>query len=173
MRNRLMSYAGISYLHGKHRSKQGLVHQSISAENVLLDARYNSLLANSGLHKLLADDVVYSTHKASAAMGYLAPEYITTGRFTEKTDVYAFGVLVFQLLAGKRDITQLSREQWGETSSFIDVIDENLEGKFLEWEVAKLGRLALLCTHESPHLRPTMDNVMLELGERCSGCNAR
>lgn len=97
-------------------------------------------------------------------MGYLAPEYTITGHLTEKSDVYAFGVIVSQLLSGKRDITQSSR-QWVETASLKHIIDENLEGKFLELEATKLGRLALLCTLESPHLRPTMDNVMQELGD--------
>lgn len=156
---------GIGYLHGKKGSKHSLVHQNISSEKVLVDFRYNSLLADSGLHKLLADDVIFSTLKASAAKGYLAPEYTTTGRFTEESDVYAFGVIVFQLLAGKHDITQLSR-QWIETASLKYVIDENLEGKFGESEAEKLARIACLCTHESPHDRPTMDNVMLELSDK-------
>ncbi|KAK7293276.1 hypothetical protein RJT34_16139 [Clitoria ternatea] len=156
---------GIGYLHGNKGSKNALVHQNISAENVLLDARCNTLLADSGLHKLLADDVVFSALKASAAMGYLAPEYATTGRLTEKSDVYAFGVIVFQLLTGKRDITQLNR-QLVESASFKDIIDENLEGLFSESEATKLGRVALICTHESPHLRPSMDSIILELSDK-------
>ncbi|KAK7339398.1 hypothetical protein VNO77_20062 [Canavalia gladiata] len=156
---------GIGYLHGRQGTKHALVHQNISAENVLLDARYNVLLAYSGLHKLLADDVVFSAIKASAAMGYLAPEYTTTGRLTEKSDVYAFGMIVFQLLTGKRDIAQLSCQRV-ESVTFKDIVDENLEGMFSESEATKLGRVALLCTHESPHLRPTMDHVMQELGDK-------
>ena len=132
---------------------------------MLLDARYNPLLAYSGLHKLLADDVVFSTLKASAAMGYLAPEYTRTGRLTEKSDVYAFGVIVFQLLTGRSDITQLSH-QGVETVGYKDIIDENLEGKLSESEAAKLWRVALLCTHESPHFRPFMDSVIQELGDK-------
>ncbi|RDX71666.1 Leucine-rich repeat receptor protein kinase EMS1, partial [Mucuna pruriens] len=153
---------GIAYLHRKKGGKDGVVHQNISAENILLDARHNALLADSGVHKLLADDVVFSALKGSAAMGYLPPEYTTTGRLTVKSDVYAFGVIVFQLLTGKRDITQLNCQQV-ETASLKDIVDENLEGIFSELEATKLSRVALLCTHESPHLRPSMDNVMLEL----------
>ncbi|XP_061346947.1 probable leucine-rich repeat receptor-like serine/threonine-protein kinase At3g14840 [Gastrolobium bilobum] len=156
---------GIGYLHGRKGRKHALVHQNISAEKVLLDARYNSLLADSGLHKLLADDVVFSSLKASAAMGYLAPEYTSTGRLTEKSDVYAFGVIVFQLLTGKRNISELSH-QWVENASIKDIVDENLEGKFSESEAAKLVTVALLCTHESPHHRPSMDNVMQELDDK-------
>ncbi|GKU88388.1 hypothetical protein SLEP1_g2657 [Rubroshorea leprosula] len=154
---------GIEYLHGSKGNKPALVHQNISAEKVLIDRKYNPLLSYSGLHKLLADDVVFSTLKASAAMGYLAPEYTTTGRFTEKSNVYAFGMIVLQILSGKRKVTQFITRQVSEASRCEDFIDTNLEGKFSESEAAKLVKIALLCTHESPNHRPSMDNVMQEL----------
>ncbi|CAK7347902.1 unnamed protein product [Dovyalis caffra] len=160
----VLSYSGIAYLHGSKGNKHAVVHQNISAEKVFLDRRYNPLLSDSGLHKLLADDIVFSMLKASAAMGYLAPEYTTTGRFTEKSDVYAFGMIALQILSGKRNITQLTRHA-AELCRFEDFIDANLEGNFSESEAAKLGRIALRCTNESPHHRPTMETVMQELSE--------
>ncbi|KAF7844797.1 putative LRR receptor-like serine/threonine-protein kinase [Senna tora] len=156
---------GIAYLHEKKGRKEPLVHQNISAEKVLLNAYYNPLLSDSGMHKLLADDVVFSTLKATAAMGYLAPEYTTTGCFTQKSDIFAFGVIVFQLLTGKSDTTHLNRHELEEALEFKDFIDENLEGKFSESQAAKLVRIALLCTHESSHERPSMDYVVQELSE--------
>ena len=81
-------------------NKPAIVHQNISAASVLIDQRNRPLLSDSGLHKLLTNDTVFSTLKDSAAMGYLAPEYSPTGRFTEKSDIYAFGVLLFQILSG-------------------------------------------------------------------------
>ncbi|KAK6142917.1 hypothetical protein DH2020_023265 [Rehmannia glutinosa] len=63
----------IEYLHGNKNGKPTLVHRNISAEKILIDQNYNPLLSDSGLHKLLADDIVFSTLKGSAAMGYLAP----------------------------------------------------------------------------------------------------
>ncbi|XP_052194868.1 protein NSP-INTERACTING KINASE 2-like [Diospyros lotus] len=156
---------GIGYLHGKKGKKLALVHQNISAEKVLIDDhRYIPLLSDAGLDKLLADDVIFSTLKASAAMGYLAPEYTTTGRFTEKSDVYAFGMIIFQILSGKHKITHLIR-QGAETCKFEDFIDTNLDGNFPEPEAAKLGKIALLCTHESPDQRPAMETVTQELTE--------
>lgn len=150
---------GISYLHGK---RPGLVHPNLSAEKVLIHRRYNPLLSDSGLHKLLADDIVFSMLKASAAMGYLAPEYTTTGRFTEKSDICAFGMIVFQILSGKCNITPLTR-QAAESSKVEDFIDPNLEGKFSVSEASNLGQIALHCTHESPSHRPSIENVMQEL----------
>lgn len=150
------------YLHGNKGNKSAFVHQNLSAEKVLLDACYKPMVSHSGLHKLLADDIVFSTLKASAAKGYLAPEYIATGRFTAKSDVYAFGMIAFQILSGKQKITQSIR-QGAEFCRFEGFIDSNLEGKFSETEAAKLGRIALLCTHESPNYRPSMENVMQEV----------
>ncbi|KAK4416004.1 protein NSP-INTERACTING kinase [Sesamum alatum] len=155
---------GIEYLHGNQKNKPTLVHRNISAEKVLIDQHYNPLLSDSGVHKLLADDIVFSTLKGSAAMGYLAPEYTTTGRFTEKSDVYAFGMIIFQILSGKSRITQLNCHG-AEISRFEDFIDANLAGKFNESEAARLGEVALLCTHESPNHRPDIGTVMQELND--------
>ncbi|XP_010532258.1 PREDICTED: somatic embryogenesis receptor kinase 1 [Tarenaya hassleriana] len=159
---------GIGYLHSYKANKPALVHQNISAEKVLIDQRYNPLLSNSGLHTLLSNDIIFSALKDSAAMGYLAPEYTLTGRFTEKSDVYAFGVLVFQILSGKLKVSNLVR-LGTEACRFQDYIDPNLNGRFFEYEATKLARIAWLCTHESAIERPSMDAVVHELGN-CSSC---
>ncbi|GAA0158705.1 hypothetical protein LIER_15658 [Lithospermum erythrorhizon] len=153
---------GIDYLHVSKGSKKALVHQNISAEKVLIDQRYKPLLSGSGLHKLLADDIVFSRLKSSAAMGYLAPEYTTTGRFTEKSDIYAFGMIILQILSGNRKITQL-HHHGAELGRLEDFVDVNLGGKFSAFEAAKLGKIASLCTHEFADQRPTMAIVMQEL----------
>ncbi|KAL2334488.1 hypothetical protein Fmac_015701 [Flemingia macrophylla] len=159
---------GIAYLHAYKANKPALVHQNISAEKVHIDQRYNPLLSDSGLYKLLTNDIVFSALKGSAAKGYLAPEYTTTGRFTEKSDVYAFGVLLFQILTGKLKITSAMRLA-AESFRFPEFIDPNLHGRFFEYEAAKLARMALLCSHESPFERPGMEAIVQELGN-CSGC---
>ncbi|CAH2070340.1 unnamed protein product [Thlaspi arvense] len=159
---------GIAYLHSYKGNKPALVHQNISAEKVLIDQRYNPLLSNSGLHTLLTNDIVFSAVKDSAAMGYLAPEYTTTGRFTEKSDVYAFGVLVFQIISGKQMVRNLVK-LGTEACRFQDYIDPNLQGRYFEYEATKLARIAWLCTHESPIERPSVEAVVHELGN-CSSC---
>ncbi|KAL3647440.1 hypothetical protein CASFOL_008408 [Castilleja foliolosa] len=155
---------GIEYLHGYTVNKPSLVHQNISAKNILIGHRSNPSISDSCLHKLLTNDTVFSALKASAAMGYLAPEYTTTGRFTEKSDIYAFGVLVFQILSGKRRYSSAMRAL-AESSSLDDVIDPNLSGKFNEDEVAMLTKVAVMCTHESPEERPSMEMIVEELGD--------
>ncbi|KAL4383622.1 hypothetical protein GQ457_15G001480 [Hibiscus cannabinus] len=158
---------GIAYLHEYKVNKPALVHQNISAENVLIDHRFNPLLSDSGLHNILTMDIVFGALKASAAMGYLAPEYANTGRFTEKSDVYAFGVVVFQVLSGKQKVTGLVLSGAESCCRFQDFIDPNLHGRFFEYEATKLARIAWLCTHDSPIERPSMEEVVQELGN-CS-----
>ncbi|KAK8576640.1 hypothetical protein V6N13_032559 [Hibiscus sabdariffa] len=153
---------GIAYLHGNKANKPALVHQNISAQKVLVDKQFNPLLSDSGLHNLLTDDIVFAALKGSAAMGYLAPEYTSTGRFTKESDVYAFGVIVFQVLSGKRNVSSLVRVG-AESGRFHDYIDPNLHGRLFENEAGKLARIAWHCTHESPIERPSMEVVVQEL----------
>lgn len=159
---------GIAYLHAHKPNKAPLLHQNISADKVLIDQRFNPLLYQSGLHRLLTNDVVFSLLKASAAMGYLAPEYMSTGRFTEKSDVYAFGMIVFQILSGKQKVDNSMRLA-AESCRFQEFIDANIHGRFFEYEAAKLAKIASLCTNESPYDRPSMDAVIHELSN-CSSC---
>ncbi|CAD6337845.1 unnamed protein product [Miscanthus lutarioriparius] len=153
---------GIEYLHSKKSSKPAVVHQNISAEKILLDHHFAPRLSVPGLHKLLADDVVFSTLKASAAMGYLAPEYATTGRFTDKSDVFAFGIVVLQVLTGRRDVSQL-KVGAAAVSDLGGLVDGNLNGVFSRAEAAKLAAVAAYCTSESPSHRPTMEAVVQQL----------
>lgn len=116
----------------------------------------------SCLYKLLADDIVFSMLKASTDMGYLAPEYTTTGKFTDKSDVYAFGILLLQILSGKSKI-DLSIRQGAESGRLEDFIVPNLLGKYEESEAIELGKLASLCIHEIPHQRPSINTIRQEL----------
>lgn len=153
---------GIGYLHSSEVNKPAIVHRNLSVEKVLIDQQFNPLIADCGLHKLLADDIVFSVLKTSAAMGYLAPEYVTTGRFTERSDIFAFGVIILQILSGSLVLTSSMRLA-AESATFENFIDRNLKGKFSESEAAKLGKMALVCTHEDPENRPTMEAVIEEL----------
>lgn len=149
-------------MHSSQANKRALIHKHISAEKILIDQNFNPLISDSGLYKLLADDIVFSALKVSAALGYLAPEYIITGRFTEKSDVYAFGVIILQIISGKQRLTSLMKLA-AESCKFDDFIDSNLEGKFSEDEAVIMGKIALDCTNEHPDQRPTMDDVIHEL----------
>ncbi|KGN55915.1 LRR receptor-like serine/threonine-protein kinase GSO1 isoform X1 [Cucumis sativus] len=155
---------GIAYLHHEEANKPAMVHKSISIEKILIDHQFNALISDSGLSKLLADDIIFSSLKSSAAMGYLAPEYITIGRFTEKSDIYAFGVIIFQILSGTRRLANSLLLQ-AEVCKFEDFIDRNLKGNFSESQATKLANLALSCTNELPINRPTIEDLIEELNK--------
>ncbi|CAH9117114.1 unnamed protein product [Cuscuta europaea] len=158
---------GLVYLHNAEAAnKTVMVHQNISVEKILLDADFNPLISDSGLLKLFADDVVYSAIKVSAGLGYMAPEYITTGRFTQKSDVYAFGVIILQVLSGKCVLMNSAR-QLAESGNVADLIDPVLKGRFFETEAAKLIKVALNCTDEIPGQRPSMAEALDELNRPC------
>lgn len=159
---------GIAYLHSDEPNKPPIVHQNISVEKVLLDQQLKPLIVDSGLLKLLADDVVYSALKVSAALGYMAPEYITTGRFTEKSDVYAYGVIILQVLCG-RTILSGSIRAAAESGKLEELIDSKLGGRFTRTEATRLMRVAVECTSESPDDRPSMACVVRDLNELIGG----
>ncbi|XP_002509606.2 LRR receptor kinase SERK2 [Ricinus communis] len=156
---------GIEYLHRREVNKPAIIHRRVSIEKVLLDQEFKPLMADSGLHKLLADDIVFSGLKTSAAMGYLAPEYVTTGHFTEKSDIYAFGVIILQILSGQHMLSNLMRLA-AASSRYEDFIDTNLKGNFSESEAAMLSKIALDCTQELPEQRPTMEAVIQEMNKK-------
>lgn len=145
-----------------------MVHRNISVEKVLLDQHFTPLILDCGLLKLLTDDVVYSALKVSAALGYMAPEYITTGRFTEKSDVYAFGVIILQVLSGK-GLLDCSMRLAAESCNFENFIDPNLKGTFVVSEATMLTKVAVRCTLEDPDSRPSMVLVNEELNRSSGG----
>ncbi|GER30525.1 leucine rich repeat receptor kinase [Striga asiatica] len=150
---------GVLYLHSNETNKPPIIHQTSRSR---LDRNMSPLILDAGLHGLLADDVVYSALKVSAALGYMAPEYITTGRFTEKSDVYAYGVIIFQLLCGKTMLPGPTRAA-AEAGKLEEFIDPKLKGEFMEIEAQLLTRIALDCTNENPKSRPSMVSVVQEL----------
>ncbi|KAJ6388815.1 hypothetical protein OIU77_027215 [Salix suchowensis] len=96
-------------------------------------------------------------------MGYLAPEYVTTGLFTEKCDIYAFGVIILQILSGKQMLYSNSMRLAAECCMYDEYVDTSLHGNFSKSEAAKLAKIALACTDELPELRPAMKEVIQEL----------
>ncbi|KAK3224808.1 hypothetical protein Dsin_004670 [Dipteronia sinensis] len=152
---------GIGYIHSSEANKPAIVHRNSDHICRVLDQQFKPLIADCGLQKLLTDAMVVSALKTSAAMGYLAPEYVTTGRFTEKSDLFAFGVIILQVLSSKLTLSDSMRLAV-KSCKFEDFIDSNLKEKFSESEAAKLGKIALLCTHEDPENRPTIGTVIEE-----------
>jgi serine/threonine protein kinase len=151
-----------------------MVHQNLWAGNVMLDKQGNALLADYGLSDVVAEEVMYATHKALAALGYLAPEYAYLGQVTEDCDIYAFGALILELVTGRRPVfvassarALVSTAAWVqpllEQGKVREFADPALEGRFSVAGAAGLAQIALQCMAQDPGARPNMVDLARRL----------
>ncbi|KAI4377229.1 hypothetical protein MLD38_014894 [Melastoma candidum] len=156
---------GLHYLH--KGCQRRIIHRDIKSSNILLTSDFEPLISDFGLAKWLPSQ--WSHHSISpieGTFGHLAPEYFMHGIVDEKTDVFAFGVLLLEIISGRKPVdgSHQSLHSWakpilrgGETEKLID---PRLEGHY---DVAELRRLALaasLCIRASATWRPTMSEVL-------------
>lgn len=174
LRSFRLRMAGLAHLHEGMTEPMTMVHQNLWAGNILLDKQGNALLADYGLSDIVAEEVMYATHKTLAALGYLAPEYAYTGQVTEDSDIYAFGALVLELLTGHRPVffveatrTLVSMATWVhpllELGKVREFVDPKLEANFSLAGAAGLAHIALQCMSEDPGARPNMVDVVRRL----------
>ncbi|GJN35266.1 hypothetical protein PR202_gb24018 [Eleusine coracana subsp. coracana] len=155
-----------------------VLHRDVKASNVLLDAGMRARLGDFGLAKLHERGANPSTTRVVGTLGYLAPELTRTGKATPAADVFAFGALALEVVAGRRPIEprappeELVLAEWaweryaaGEVDA---VVDKRLAGGGEEYdagEVAAAVKVGLLCSHPVPAARPTMREVVRFLDE--------
>ncbi|KAJ7968567.1 putative Kinase [Quillaja saponaria] len=175
--SKLLSYAdririlkdvasGILYLHEGWEAK--VLHRDIKASNVLLDKEMNGRLGDFGLARMHGHGQVPTTTRVVGTVGYMAPEVIRTGRASAQTDVFGFGVLILEVMCGKRPIeegkTPLLDWVWQLMlqGKLVDALDERLKarGGFNEEEIERVIHLGLLCAYPDPNNRPTMRQVV-------------
>ena len=158
--------SGVLYLHEGWESR--VLHRDIKASNVLLDRDMNGRLGDFGLARMHGHDKVGSTTRVVGTVGYLAPEVIRTGRASAQTDVFGFGVLILEVLCGRRPMEEgkphLIDWLWElmRKGELVLALDERLRsrGELDEEEVEKVLHLGLLCTYPDPSARPTMRQVV-------------
>ncbi|KAG6531068.1 hypothetical protein ZIOFF_004838 [Zingiber officinale] len=152
-----------------HRFK--IIHYNLKSSNILLDGAGEAKVGDYGLAKLLPmlDRYVLSS-KIQSALGYMAPEFACRAvKITEKCDVYGFGVLVLEILTGKRPVEYMEDDvvllcDWVrealEDGRAEECIDERLCGKFPVEEALPVAKLGLICTSQVPSTRPDMVEVV-------------
>ena len=101
---------GLEYLH--HYCNPKIIHRDVKAANVLLTQDYEAVVCDFGLAKLLDPMNTHVTTVVAGTMGHIAPEYLSTGKSSEKTDVFGYGVMLLELVTGQRaiDFSRLQEE---------------------------------------------------------------
>ncbi|KAB2044562.1 hypothetical protein ES319_D01G099900v1 [Gossypium barbadense] len=161
---------GLAYLHEESRVR--IVHRDVKSSNILLDSDLTPKISDFGLAKLYDDKKTHISTRVAGTIGYLAPEYAMRGHLTEKTDVFAFGVVCLEIVSGRPNADSGLEEQqiylleWAwhlhEADREVELVDSNLS-EFDEEEVKRVIGIALLCTQTSPLQRPSMSRVVAML----------
>uniref|UniRef100_A0A0E0DNZ5 non-specific serine/threonine protein kinase n=1 Tax=Oryza meridionalis TaxID=40149 RepID=A0A0E0DNZ5_9ORYZ len=161
---------GLSYLH--EESSVCIVHRDIKASNILLDTDLIPKISDFGLAKLYDEKQTHVSTGIAGTFGYLAPEYAMRGHLTQKADVFAFGVVMLETVAGRSNTNNSLEEskinllEWAwdqyEKEQALRILDPNLKG-FNKDEAFRVIRVALHCTQGSPHQRPPMSKIVAML----------
>ncbi|XP_061984716.1 probable LRR receptor-like serine/threonine-protein kinase At5g45780 isoform X2 [Populus nigra] len=160
---------GLLYLHEQCNPK--IIHRDVKAANILLDEGFEAVVGDFGLAKLLDLRDSHVTTAVRGTVGHIAPEYLSTGQSSEKTDVFGFGILLLELITGQKALDagngQVPKRMildWvrtlNEEKRLEVLVDRDLKGCFDALELEKAVELALKCTQSHPNLRPKMSEVL-------------
>ncbi|KAI9186268.1 hypothetical protein LWI28_015587 [Acer negundo] len=158
--------SGILYLHEGWESK--VLHRDIKASNVLLDKDLNARLGDFGLARMHHHEELATTTQVIGTPGYMAPEVVRTGRASTQTDVFSFGVLVLEMVCGRRPIEDGKPNllDWLcmliERGDLLSALDDRIKAKgcYSDEEVERVVNLGILCACPDANVRPTMRQVL-------------
>ncbi|KAH7532605.1 hypothetical protein FEM48_Zijuj04G0039300 [Ziziphus jujuba var. spinosa] len=161
---------GLAFLH--EEVQRPVIYRDFKTSNILLDADYNAKLSDFGLAKDGPEgDKTHVSTRVMGTYGYAAPEYVMTGHLTSKNDVYGFGVVLLEMLTGRRsmdknrpngehNLVEWARPLLGDKRRFYRLIDPRLEGHFSIKGAQKAVQLAAHCLSRDPKARPVMSEIV-------------
>ncbi|RLN23139.1 protein NSP-INTERACTING KINASE 3 [Panicum miliaceum] len=160
---------GLLYLHEQCDPK--IIHRDVKASNVLLDEYFEAIVGDFGLAKLLDHRESHVTTAVRGTVGHIAPEYLSTGQSSEKTDVFGFGVLLVELITGQKalDFGRVANQKGGvldwvkklhQEKQLSMMVDKDLGSNYDRVELEEMVQVALLCTQYYPSHRPRMSEVI-------------
>ncbi|KAL5179525.1 Protein NSP-INTERACTING KINASE 1 [Glycine soja] len=160
---------GLLYLHEQCDPK--IIHRDVKAANILLDDYCEAVVGDFGLAKLLDHRDSHVTTAVRGTVGHIAPEYLSTGQSSEKTDVFGFGILLLELISGQRALEfGKAANQKGAMLDWVKkihqekkidlLVDKDLKNNYDRIELDEIVQVALLCTQYLPSYRPKMSEVV-------------
>lgn len=159
---------GLAYLH--YGAQPAIIHRDIKASNILLDENLEAKVADFGLAKFTPEGMTHLSTRVAGTMGYVAPEYALYGQLTERSDVYSYGVVLLELLSGKKALVAVSETQTSLVTDWawslvrkgrtLDVIEDGMPDMGPPEVMEKYVLVAVLCSHPQLYARPTMDQIV-------------